>query len=158
VGPRAATVVRLERALALAHGCFLPVRGARMPTAGNDPAPGTQECPPVAGDDQSLGGQHRCRQNSRVASLSGRHAVTSVVLAYTGLLWQHSRLVSLRCLAMGGGPRASWHVGDPGSAANTVIHSCGQLCGRMTLLASTTGRRGSQRGVRAADRSRPGVE
>jgi hypothetical protein len=48
-----------------------------------------------AGDDQSLGGRGQCRQKQRLASPSGRHAVTSVVLAYTGFLWQHPRFVSL---------------------------------------------------------------
>ncbi len=77
-----------------------------------------------AGDGPSLGGRHPRRQNRRLASLSGRHAVTSMVLAYTGFLWQHSRLVSLRRPNTGDRP-ASWHVGDPGRAAITVIHSCG---------------------------------
>lgn len=99
-----------------------------------------------AGDDQSLGGRCRCRQNKPLASPSGRHAVTSVVLAYTGFLWQHPRLVNLRRLDVA---RCSWpsrHVGDPGSRANTVIHSCGQPCGRTVLvdtaLQTSTGRRG----------------
>jgi hypothetical protein len=37
----------------------------------------------------SLGGGPGRRQNLRPPSLSGRHAVTSVMLAYTGFLWQH---------------------------------------------------------------------
>ncbi len=49
-----------------------------------------------AGDGPSLGGRGPSRQNQRLASLSGRHAVTSMVLAYRGFLWQHPRLVSLR--------------------------------------------------------------
>jgi hypothetical protein len=36
----------------------------------------------------SLGGRDPSRQNQRLASLSGRHAVTSMVLAYMGFLWQ----------------------------------------------------------------------
>jgi hypothetical protein len=151
VGPRAATVVRLERTLALAHGCRSPgaswlvllwqfslqdrsrrdcgsrvipsrrgrhccervspgsgsVRGrghARMPAGGRETA-------------VSLGGRYRRRQNQRPPSPSGRHAVTSVVLAYTAWLWQHPRLVSLRRPDRVGGRPAGWHVGDPRSAA-----------------------------------------
>ena len=37
----------------------------------------------------SLGGGDGRRQNLRPPSLSGRHAVRSVMLAYTGFLWQH---------------------------------------------------------------------
>ncbi|MDT7714889.1 MAG: hypothetical protein QOH09_881 [Pseudonocardiales bacterium] len=44
VGPRAATVVRLERTLALAHGCRSP--GAVVRVAMGE---GAQECPPVGG-------------------------------------------------------------------------------------------------------------
>jgi hypothetical protein len=47
-----------------------------------------------AGDGPSVGGRHRLRQNQPPASLPGRHAVTSVVLAYTGFLWQHPRLLA----------------------------------------------------------------
>ena len=44
VGPRAATVVRLERTLALAHGCRSP--GAVVRVAMGE---GAQECPPLGG-------------------------------------------------------------------------------------------------------------
>ncbi len=44
VGPRAATVVRLERTLALAHGCRSPGAVVRV-----DMGEGAQECPPVGG-------------------------------------------------------------------------------------------------------------
>ena len=44
VGPRAATVIRLERTLALAHGCRSP--GAVVRVAMGE---GAQECPPVGG-------------------------------------------------------------------------------------------------------------
>jgi hypothetical protein len=48
---------------------------ARMPAGGRET--GT-----------SLSGRDPSRQNQRLASLSGRHAVTSMVLAYMGFLWQ----------------------------------------------------------------------
>jgi hypothetical protein len=44
VGPRAATVIRLERTLALAHGCRSP--GAVVRVAMGE---GALECPPVGG-------------------------------------------------------------------------------------------------------------
>lgn len=67
----------------------------------------------------SLGGRDPSRQNQRLASLSGRHAVTSMVLAYRGFLWQHPRLVSLR-RPNTEGRLASWHVGDPGRARSPL--------------------------------------
>ena len=75
-----------------------------------------------AGDGPSLGGRDPSRQNQRLASLSGRHAVTSMVLAYTGFLWQHPRLVSLRRRWRPPGKLARR---GPGENAITVIHSCG---------------------------------
>ena len=72
-----------------------------------------------AGDGPSLGGRDPSRQNRRLASLSGRHAVTSLVLAYTGFLWQHPRLVSLR--------RPNWR--PPGKLARRGPGERGdQLC------------------------------
>lgn len=68
-----------------------------------------------AGDGPSVDAWHRLRQNQRRASPSERHAVTSMVLAYTGFLWQHPRLVSLRRLTTVGGGSARWHVGDRGA-------------------------------------------
>ena len=67
----------------------------------------------------SLGGRDPSRQNQRLASLPGRHAVTSMVLAYTGFLWQHPRLVGLR-RPNTEGRLASWHVGDPGRARSPL--------------------------------------
>jgi len=71
----------------------------------------------------SLGGRDPSRQNQRLASLPGRHAVTSMVLAYTGFLWQHPRLVSLR-RPNTPRPRKLARRG-PGENAIAVIHSCG---------------------------------
>lgn len=48
-----------------------------------------------AGDSPSLGGRDRRRQNDRLASPQGRHAVTSMMLALAGFLWQHPTLVGV---------------------------------------------------------------
>ena len=52
-----------------------------------------------AGDLASLGGRDRCRQNARLASLRSRHAVTSVMLAIPGFLWQRQTLLNVPALA-----------------------------------------------------------
>jgi hypothetical protein len=134
MSPRAATVVRLERALALGHGLRSP--GARCSvlicagrcagsqlwgTAGgrsSSAAPAAllragptrratrrvmarahKNTRRWAGDLASLGGRDRCRQNGRLASLQGRHAVTPVMLAIPGFLWQRQTLLNVPALA-----------------------------------------------------------
>jgi hypothetical protein len=55
----------------------------------------TQEYPPVGETGPSLGGRYRRRQNERLASPQGRHAVTLMMLALAGFLWQGLTLVSV---------------------------------------------------------------
>ena len=132
VSPRAATVVRLERALALGHGCRSP-RGSWLgisllgrscrdcgrsiipadtdgtPRSGSHPAgnlePGRGQGHtriPAGGRETgpSLGVWCRHRQNERLASPHGRHAVTSMMLALAGFLWQGLTPVSVPALAV----------------------------------------------------------
>jgi hypothetical protein len=138
MSPRAATVVRLERALALGHGCRSP--GARCSvlicagsqrriTAVGHRAVELRSVIPCrhrrhyfragptrhatrrvvarahkstrrwAGDLASLCGQDRRRQNERLPSLQGRHAVTPVMLAIPEFLWQGQTLLNVPALA-----------------------------------------------------------
>ena len=138
MSPRAATVVRLERALALGHGCRSP--GARCSvlicagsqrriTAVGDCIAGLRSVIPCrhrrhcfkrvphgtqpervvarahkstrrwAGDLASLCGRDRRRQNERLPSLQGRHAVTPVMLAIPEFLWQRQTLLNVPALA-----------------------------------------------------------
>jgi hypothetical protein len=132
VSPRAATVVRLERALALGHGCRSPrcswlgisLLGRSCRDCGRSIIPcrhrrySVERVPP--------GAQHRAgsrarthkhtrrwardwpeprrgcrhRQNERLASPHGRHAVTSMMLALAGFLWQGLTLVSVPARAV----------------------------------------------------------
>ena len=210
MSPRAATVVRLERALALGHGCRSP--GARCSvlicagsqrriTAVGDciaglrsvghplPAPAallqagptrhatrtgrgesTQEYPPV-------GGRPREPMRPRPAPSKRASPVTagptrrySGDACYPGVLVAGADVAQRAC-SCGAGRQAEDGLradtsGIWGVCRSLLLTVHPQLWTTLWTpgspevhdLKSTTGRRGSQRGVRAANRPRPGVE